>query len=133
MNNEIFLFSNYSSYVVPLATAGFGYIAMPNNKIRNAAIGGVAGLGLIYLLNQVAEGDIGNFLNNRRLNTSGFRYTDRDTAIANLTLTANGIADINPVLPRPTATVDQPNAIDLPGGKVLLIPPPTSWDAFYGN
>jgi hypothetical protein len=130
---QAFQFSDLSSYAIPALTAGFGYMVSKDNRMRNTLVGAGAGLGLMFVFNYTASNDVNNFLNNRRLNGPAPTYADRDTALANLTLTPNGIADLNPVLPRPTETVDVPNAIDLPGGKVLLIPAPTSWDAFPGG
>lgn len=129
MDNPI-QYSNLSSYLVPAVIAGASYVISKENKSRNAAIGGVGGLALLLLLNRTAEWDIGNFLDNRRRNGPAFGYTDHDSALNGLILTPNGIANPNPVLPLPVATVDQPNTVSLPGGNTLLIPPPTSWDSF---
>ena len=80
---------------------------------------------------QTNKSDINALEQNRRQLQNG--RADRATVVANLTLTHNGIADISPVLPLPHYDASVPNAIDLPGGNVLLLPAPSSKDDFASS
>jgi hypothetical protein len=128
MNNPI-QGLDYRNYIMPVGLGIAGVAFSNTNRGRNALIGLAAGTGLMLLLNRTAKLDINNFEQDRRLNVkdNGAVWSggNRDQVISELDLTENVIANKgNFFLPLPTQDASYPNAIDLPNGRVLLLPAP---------
>ena len=105
------------SYAIPSGFAFGGFLVSKQNRLNNAIIGGMLGFGLVYYLNRSTETSIMNAYADR----GSYKYASG----AKPNVSSSGITDLDPILPLPTETVDQPNTVDLLDGGVLLIPPPS--------
>ena len=105
-------------YGIPsgLALSAFIFSA-EKEKIPNAFKLGLIGLFGVHLLNQSAENNI--------LNVYANRDTYRYSADAKPRLSNYGIDEVDPILPLPTDNVSVANTIDLPNGRVIIVPPPS--------